>query len=131
MARDYSVEDLFRQTPNALLARYFAARGLFAGLDAGAMKEGKSDELSDGWIAVPDEDRRRTDADFRDIDNMRNEKGRCLAALRSALNQTIVRRRGMSNWATQRREMLRGWTDCIQQLMTAGAVMLARFKQVA
>ena len=74
MARHYSVKDFFRQTPNALLARYFAARGLFAGLDFGAMKAGKPDELFDGWMALPDEDRRRRDADFRDIDDMSNEK---------------------------------------------------------
>lgn len=75
MARHYSVKDFFRQTPNALLARYFTARGLFAGLDFGAMKEGKPDKLFDGWMALPEEDRRRTDADFRDIDEMSNEKG--------------------------------------------------------
>ena len=75
MARHYSVKDFFRQTPNALLARYFAAMGLFSGLDFGAMKEGKHDDLFNGWMTLPDEDRRRTDADFRDIDDMSNEKG--------------------------------------------------------
>jgi len=29
MARHYSTRDFFRQMPNALLARYFQARGLF------------------------------------------------------------------------------------------------------
>ena len=75
MARNYSVKDFFRHTPNPLLARYFAARGLFAELDFDAMTEGKPDELFDGWMALPDEDRRRTDADFHDIDDMSNEKG--------------------------------------------------------
>ena len=75
MARHYSVKDFFRQTPNALLARYFAAMGLFSGLDFGAMKEGKPDDLFNGWMALPDEDRRRTDADFRDIHDMSDEKG--------------------------------------------------------
>ena len=75
MARHYSVKDFFRQTPNALLARYFAAMGLFSWLDFGAMKEGKPDGLFNGWMALPDEGRRRTDADFRDIDDMSNEKG--------------------------------------------------------
>ena len=74
MARNYSVKDFFRHTPNPLLARYFAARGLFAELDFDAMEEGKPDELFDGWMALPDEDRRRTDADFHDIDDMSNEK---------------------------------------------------------
>jgi hypothetical protein len=33
MARHYSTKDFFRQMPNALLARYFYARGLFGDLD--------------------------------------------------------------------------------------------------
>lgn len=32
MARHYSTEDFFRQMPNALLARYFQGRGMFAEL---------------------------------------------------------------------------------------------------
>ena len=39
MARHYSTKDFFRQMPNALLARYFQARGLFGDLDFAAMKE--------------------------------------------------------------------------------------------
>ena len=45
MARDYSSKSFFRQMPNALLARYFQGRGLFADVDFAAMKEGKQDEL--------------------------------------------------------------------------------------
>ena len=37
VARHYSSKDLFRQMPNALLARYFNARGLLPDLDFGAM----------------------------------------------------------------------------------------------
>ena len=39
MARHYSTRDVFRQMPNALLARYFHERGLFDGLDFSGMKE--------------------------------------------------------------------------------------------
>ena len=39
MARHYSTRDFFRQMPNALLAPYFEARGLFGELDFTAMKE--------------------------------------------------------------------------------------------
>jgi hypothetical protein len=45
MARDYSSKSFFRQMPNALLARYFQGRGLFADVDFAAMKEGKPEEL--------------------------------------------------------------------------------------
>ena len=33
MARHYSTRDFFRQMPNALLARYFAGRAVFAEFD--------------------------------------------------------------------------------------------------
>ena len=38
MARHYSTKDFFRQMPNALLARYFQAMGLFGDMDFAAMK---------------------------------------------------------------------------------------------
>ena len=37
MPRHYSSKDFFRQMPNALLARYFDARGLLAEMDFAAM----------------------------------------------------------------------------------------------
>ena len=54
MAWNYSSRGLFRQMPNALLARYFQERGLFADVDFAAMKEGKPDELFEAWLALPD-----------------------------------------------------------------------------
>jgi hypothetical protein len=45
MDRQYSTKSFFRQMPNALLARYFQGRGLFADVDFAAMKEGKPEEL--------------------------------------------------------------------------------------
>lgn len=38
MALHYSIKDFFRQIPNALLARYFNAKGLFSDLGFVAMK---------------------------------------------------------------------------------------------
>ena len=54
MARHYSTKDFFRQMPNALLARYFQARGLFGDLDFAAMKETQPDELFAAWLNLPD-----------------------------------------------------------------------------
>jgi hypothetical protein len=51
-----------------------------------------------------------------------------------ALNHTIGGVRGVYNraeYAQQRIEMLQFWADFIEQLMTAGQVILGRFKQVA
>ena len=53
MARHYSTKDFFRQMPNALLARYFQARGLFGDLDFSAMKETQPDELFAAWLRLP------------------------------------------------------------------------------
>ncbi len=65
MARHYSTRDFFRQMPNALLARYFQARGLFGELDFAAMKETQPDELFAAWLYVPDNKRNEMDTEFR------------------------------------------------------------------
>jgi len=75
MARHYSNKDFFRQMPNALLARYFQARGLFNDLDFSAMKEGKPDELFAAWLTLMEGQRNAMDAEFRDIFEMSCEKG--------------------------------------------------------
>jgi len=75
MLRIYSSKAFFRQMPNPLLARYFQVRGLFGDMDFSAMKEGKPDELFQAWLALPDSQRNRMDAEFRDIFEMSCEKG--------------------------------------------------------
>lgn len=65
--------------PNALLARYFHGRGLFADLDFAAMKEGKPDALFVAWIALPSAGRDELDAEFRDIFSLSSEK--CFVAI--------------------------------------------------
>lgn len=75
MARHYSTKDFFRQMPNALLARYFGARGLFADLDFPAMKETRPDALFAAWLHLSDVQRNAMDAEFRDIFEMSGEKG--------------------------------------------------------
>ncbi len=80
MARHYSTRDFFRQMPNALLARYFQARGLFGELDFAAMKETQPDELFAAWLLVPDGKRNEMDTEFRVIFELSCEKG--FAAIR-------------------------------------------------
>ena len=75
MARHYSTKGFFRQMPNALQARYFKGRGLFADMDFAVMKEGKPDELFAAWLVLPDNQRHAMDAEFRDIFEMSCEKG--------------------------------------------------------
>jgi hypothetical protein len=83
MARHYSTRDFFRQMPNALLARYFAARAVFGEFDFAAMSETRHDELFAAWLALPDAQRNNMDAEFRDIFEMSCEKG-CHAILDEA-----------------------------------------------
>ncbi len=71
----YSTRDFFRQMPNALLARYFQGRGLFADLDFAVMKEGKPDALFAAWLELPDAERNAVDAELRDIFALCCEKG--------------------------------------------------------
>ena len=54
MTRHCSVKDFFRQTPNALLARSFAARGLFPGRDFDAMSEGRRHSAMDAYDVCVD-----------------------------------------------------------------------------
>jgi len=75
MARHYSTRNFLRQMPNALLARYFHARGLFHDMDFAGMKEGKPDELFTAWLALPDGQRNEMDTELRDIFEMSCEKG--------------------------------------------------------
>jgi hypothetical protein len=75
MARHYSTKDFFRQMANALLARYFHARGLFGDLDFSAMKETQPDELFAAWLSLSDGQRNEMDAEFRDIFELSCEKG--------------------------------------------------------
>jgi hypothetical protein len=75
MARHYSTKSLFRQMPNALLARFFADRKLFDELDFGAMKETKPDELFSVWLGLSEEFRNPMDAEFQDIFELSCEKG--------------------------------------------------------
>lgn len=75
MARHYSTKYFFRQMPNALLARYFQGRGLFADLDFATLKESKPDELFAAWLELADDQRHAMDAEFLDILEMSCEKG--------------------------------------------------------
>ena len=75
MARHCSTREFFRQMPNALLDRYFQARGLLGGLDFSAIKETQPDELFAAWLSLSDGQRNEMDAEFRDIFELSCEKG--------------------------------------------------------
>jgi hypothetical protein len=63
--------------PNALLARYFQGRGELGELDFATMKDAQPDELFTAWLALPDDKRKKMDAEFLEIFEMSCEKGFC------------------------------------------------------
>jgi len=75
MARHYSTRDFFRQMPKGLLDRYFAAQKVLAELDFTTMKEGDPQTLFDAWQAVPEDGRRRMEADFGEIAELSDPAG--------------------------------------------------------
>lgn len=75
MARHYSIKSLFRQMPNALLARYFGERGFFTELDFAGMKEGMPDALFEAWRNLLDTQRNQLEVELRQIFDMSCEKG--------------------------------------------------------
>jgi hypothetical protein len=77
MGRHYSVRDFFRQMPNALLGRYFAARGVLAEVDFAALKEARPEPLFAAWLELPENQRNAMDAELREIHAMCSEKGWC------------------------------------------------------
>jgi len=75
MARHYSVREFFRQTPNALLARYFHSHGVFHDFDFDGMPEAKTDPLFDAWLGLPDDLKRELEAECREVFEMSDERG--------------------------------------------------------
>ena len=75
MAWTYSTKRFFRQMSNALLARYFQERGLFATFDFAGMKEGKIELLFEAWLHLPLTQRNPMETEIREIFEMSSEKG--------------------------------------------------------
>jgi len=77
MGRHYSTRDFFREMPNRLLARYFEAHGVLAGLNFAGMKEAQPEELFRAWLELPESQRKTMDAELREIHALSCEKGWC------------------------------------------------------
>ena len=67
MARHYSTRDSVRQMLHAMLARYFAARGVFGKFDFVAKSQIRHEALSAAQLALPEAQRTAMDATLRDI----------------------------------------------------------------
>ena len=75
MARGYWIRSFFRQISNNLLVRYFESRGLLGDLNFAAMKETQPNQLFEARLKLPEEQRNAMGAEFREIFEMRCQKG--------------------------------------------------------
>jgi hypothetical protein len=114
MGRHYSTRDFFRQMPNRLLARYFQERGLFAELDFAGMKETKPDALFSAWLELPEGERNRMDAEFREISALSCEKG-----FRAILDEAAWHFEGKPDEGTAFTEKLAALDDHCERAMLA------------
>ena len=76
MARQYSHLQFFRQTPNALLARYFREKhGVLQEIAFDKLKEKEVEPIFQGFMALPDDKQAEIEAECQDIDTMACQGG--------------------------------------------------------
>jgi hypothetical protein len=84
MTRHYSASEFFRQMPNHLLARYFAARAGLLDVDFTSLSETQPAELFNAWLELPESQRNVMDAELQQIFDLSCEGGWC--AIRDEAN---------------------------------------------
>jgi hypothetical protein len=75
MAQEYQPRRFFRNAPNRLLERYFAARNVLSEVDFGALTETQIEPIYQAWLKLSDDARKEMEQDFRDIDELATEGG--------------------------------------------------------
>ncbi len=93
MSKYFDPRRFLQRAPNAMLRRYFAARGLLPDLDWEQLTETRIEPLYQAWLAMPPESRDESLVDFREIDLLGDEGGK-IAILDEALfhpdRQTVL-----------------------------------------
>jgi hypothetical protein len=75
MAQEYQPRRFFRNAPNRLLRRYFAARNVLSAVDFGALTETQVEPIYGAWLKLSDDVRKEMEQDFQDIDELATEGG--------------------------------------------------------
>ena len=75
MARQYTLSTFLRQTPNALLERYFEDKGVLGEVDFENLRRWELQPIMDALEALPEATRARIDQDFQDIHALANKEG--------------------------------------------------------
>jgi hypothetical protein len=75
MAQEYQPRRFFRNAPNRLLQRYFAAHNVLSEVDFGALTETQVEPIYEAWLKLSDDARKEMEQDFQDIDELATEGG--------------------------------------------------------
>jgi RecB family exonuclease len=75
MVQEYQPRRFFRNAPNRLLQRYFAARKVLSEVDLGALTETQVEPIYEAWLKLSDDARKEMEQDFQDIDELATEGG--------------------------------------------------------
>jgi hypothetical protein len=75
MPGQYSLRSFFRSVPGALLKRHLGGHDQFAAVDWSRLEKPDVEELVAAWDELPEAERTRGDADFRDIWSLADELG--------------------------------------------------------
>jgi hypothetical protein len=75
MWRNYSPKTFLRQTPNHILKEYFTRKDLLADIDFDALGKTEIEPIAEAIDQLPEEQRTKIEADFRQIFEMACEKG--------------------------------------------------------
>jgi hypothetical protein len=75
MAQEYQPRRFFRNAPNHLLQRYFAARNVLTEVGFDALTETQVEPIYEAWLKLPDDARKEMEQDFQEIDELATEGG--------------------------------------------------------
>jgi hypothetical protein len=75
MVQEYQPRRFFRNAPNLLLQRYFAARNVLSEVDFDALTETQVEPIYGAWLTLSDDARKEMEQDFQDIDDLATEGG--------------------------------------------------------
>ncbi len=75
MAQEYQPRRFFRNAPNLMLQRYFAAHNMLSDVDFGVLTETQVEPIYEAWLKLPDDARKMMEQDFQDIDGLATEGG--------------------------------------------------------
>jgi hypothetical protein len=75
MAKQYQPKRFFRQVPNSLLEQYFNQNAVALEVGFDQLTETKIEPLYEAWLELPEDEAKKIERDFREIDFLASEGG--------------------------------------------------------